>query len=165
MNTIPGEINVFIEISQAGNIKYELDEKSGKIFVDRFMYTAMNYPFNYGSIMGTRGEDGDPLDALVIASHPVMVGSILKCRPIGLLQMQDEEGIDTKILAVPTVKIDPFLAHITDIADIQEATQKMIKHFFEHYKELEPGKWVKIKEWKGRNVAEKEIEKSINHES
>lgn len=158
---MPQEINVFIEIPQGGSIKYEQDEKSGALLVDRFIYTAMSYPFNYGSILGTKAEDGDPMDALVLSSQPVMVGTVLPSIPIGLLEMEDEAGIDTKIIAIPTAKIDPFMASINDINDLPEMTRNKIKHFFEHYKELEPGKWVKLKNFKSKKVAEEEIRKSI----
>lgn len=158
---MPAIINVFVEIPQGGSIKYEQDEESQALFVDRFIYTAMSYPFNYGSILGTRAEDGDPMDALVLSSQPVMVGSVIASIPIGLLEMEDEAGIDTKIIAIPTGKIDPFMAGINDINDLPEITRNKIKHFFEHYKELEPGKWVKIKNFKGKKEAEEEIAKSI----
>lgn len=148
----PKQINVFIEIAQGSNIKYELDKKSGALFVDRFLYTAMNYPFNYGFVPETLAEDGDPLDCLVISSYPATPGTVLPSRVIGLLEMEDEEGIDTKLLAVPTQKIDPFLGEIEDVADLDDSLKAKIKHFFAHYKELEPGKWVKLKEWKSREV-------------
>src|SRR3989338_3244717 len=146
----PEEINVFVEIPQGSSIKYELDKESGVIFVDRFMYTAMAYPFNYGFIPNTKADDGDPVDVLVISSEPVHPGVVIASRPIGMLEMEDEAGIDTKILAVPTAKVDPFMAHISDIDDIDETTKEKIRHFFEHYKELEKGKWVKLKNFKNR---------------
>lgn len=153
----PEEVNVFIEIPQGSSIKYELDKETNVIMVDRFSYTAMFYPFNYGFIPGTSAEDGDPVDVLVISTYPVHPGTVIPSRPIGMLEMEDEAGIDTKILAVPTIKVDPFFAKINDISDIDEVTKNKIKHFFNHYKELEPGKWVKLKEWKGKEVAQKEI--------
>lgn len=157
----PEEVNVFIEIPQGSSIKYELDKESGVIMVDRFSYTAMFYPFNYGFVPGTTAEDGDPVDVLVISTYPVHPGTIIPSRPIGMLEMEDEEGIDTKILAVPTVKVDPFFAGIKDIGDIDETTKKKIQHFFNHYKELEPGKWVKTKNFLGKEKALEAIKKAI----
>ncbi len=157
----PEEINVFVEIPQGSSIKYELDKESGVIMVDRFSYTAMFYPFNYGFVPETSAEDGDPVDVLVISTYPVHPGTVIPSRPIGMLEMEDEEGIDTKILAVPTVKVDPFFADIKDITDIDETTKKKIQHFFNHYKELEPGKWVKTKNFLGKDKAMEAIKKAI----
>lgn len=157
----PEEVNVFIEIPQGSSIKYELDKETGVIMVDRFSYTAMFYPFNYGFIPETSAEDGDPVDVLVISTYPVHPGTIIPSRPIGMLEMEDEAGIDTKILAVPTAKVDPFFSKVNDVSDLDEATKKKIQHFFNHYKELEPGKWVKTKEFLNRNKALEAIKKSI----
>lgn len=157
----PSEINVLIEIPQGSPIKYELDKDSGLVFVDRFNYTAMYYPFNYGFIPGTSAEDGDPVDVLVISTYPVHPGTIIPSRPIGMLEMEDEAGIDTKILAVPTAKVDPFFNRITDITDLDEPDKAKIKHFFDHYKEIEPGKWVKTKDFLSKNEAEAAIKKSL----
>ncbi len=157
----PEEINVFIEIPQGSSIKYELDKESGVIVVDRFAYTAMFYPFNYGFIPNSHAEDGDPVDVLVISSYPVHPGVVIPSRPIGMLEMEDEEGIDTKIIAVPTTKVDPFFSQVKDIADLDETTKKKIQHFFNHYKELEPGKWVKTKKFLGKEKAFEAIKKSI----
>lgn len=158
---LPEEINVFIEIPQNSSIKYELDKKTGIIFVDRFVYTAMFYPFNYGFVPQTKAEDGDPLDVLVISSQPVSPGCVLPSRPIGMLEMEDEEGIDTKIIALPTKKIDPFYKDIDDIAQINDGIKNMIKHFFDHYKQLEPGKWVKTKRFLDKKEALKAIKKAL----
>lgn len=158
----PKEINVLVEIPQNSSVKYELDEESGAMFVDRFLYTAMNYPFNYGFIPGTKADDGDPLDVLVISSLPVFSGAVIKSRPIGLLEMEDEAGLDNKIIAVPTEKIDPQFSEIKDIKDLNDSTKKKIKHFFETYKQLEPNKWVKVKNFLNREAAEKEITKSLH---
>ena len=158
----PKEINVFVEIPQNSSVKYELDKGSGAVFVDRFLYTAMNYPFNYGFIPQTRAEDGDPVDVLVISSLPVFSGAVIAARPIGILEMEDEAGLDNKIIAVPTEKIDPQFSEIKDIKDLNEDTKKKIKHFFETYKQLEPGKWVKVKNFSDREAAEKEIIKSLH---
>ena len=157
----PEEVNVFVEIPQGGSTKYELDKESGVIMVDRFAYTAMFYPFNYGFVPGTSAEDGDPIDVLVISTYPVHPGTVIPCRPIGILEMEDEEGVDTKILAVPTTKVDPFFASVKDVKDIDEATKKKIQHFFNHYKELEPGKWVKTKNFLGKEKALEAIKKAI----
>ncbi len=157
----PEEINVFVEIPQGGNVKYELDKKSKAIFVDRFLYTAMSYPFNYGFIPETLAEDGDPIDILVVSSQPVIPGVVLPSRVIGLLEMEDEAGIDVKLIAVPGEKIDPTMGKIQNISNLSDQLKEKIKHFFQHYKDLEPGKWVKIKKWKPKKVALKEIKKGM----
>jgi len=157
----PAQINVFVEIPQDSSIKYELDKESGVIFVDRFLYTAFSYPFNYGFIPATMAEDGDPVDVLVISSKSVFPGTVIPCVPIAMLEMEDEEGIDTKILAVPTTKVDPLYGVWKSAADVPQAIKDKIKHFFEHYKELEPGKWVKIKDWKGQKDAFEAITKAL----
>lgn len=154
-------VNVFVEIPQGGNIKYELDKESGIIFVDRFVYTAMAYPFNYGFIPGTVADDGDPLDVLVVSSVPVQAGVVLPSVVIGMLEMEDEEGVDTKLVAVPTAKIDPVYGVLSDVTELPELIRNKMKHFFEHYKELEPGKWVKVREWKGAQVAFEEVKKGV----
>lgn len=152
-------IKVLIEIPEGSNIKYELDEETGEMMVDRLMPTAMSYPMNYGLIKGTKGEDGDALDALVFISRKVMPGCVIKCKVIGLLEMEDEEGIDHKILCVPEkTKIDPICGEWNSLHDIPEAKKKEIRHFFEHYKDLEPEKWVKLKDWKGSEEAQKVLE-------
>ncbi len=156
----PEEINVFIEIPQGSSVKYELDKESGLIKVDRFLHTAMAYPFNYGFIPQTHAEDGDPVDVLLLSSLPVTPGCIIAARPIGILEMKDEAGPDNKILAVPVEKVDPDFADIHDVKDLGLPTQNRIKHFFESYKELEPGKWVKTENFLGRERALEEIRKS-----
>ncbi len=157
----PEEVNAFIEIPQGSSIKYELDKDSGIVMVDRFNYTAMNYPYNYGFIPGTQAEDGDPLDILVLSTYSVQPGCAIPVRPIGMLEMEDEEGIDTKILAVPTKKVDPFMTDINDVADLNEATKNRIKHMFDHYKELEPKKWVKTKNFLPKEKAYDAIKKAM----
>ncbi|MCS7093331.1 MAG: inorganic diphosphatase [Patescibacteria group bacterium] len=159
--TPPEEINVVVEIPQGSAIKYELDKKTGALFVDRFSYTAIVYPFNYGFIPGTQAKDGDPVDVLVISSFPVHPGTVIPSRPIGLLEMEDEEGEDLKILAVPTKKVDPFLAKIENIDSLDQSTKDKIKHFFDHYKELEPGKWVKTRNFLGKEKAFETISQSL----
>jgi len=156
----PQQINVLIEIPQGGNIKYELDEE-GVMFVDRFLYTAFTYPFNYGFIPGTKAPDGDPVDVLVLSEKSVSAGAVIPAVPIGMLEMEDEEGIDTKILAVPTLNVDPYYGAWKDIADVPQAIKDKIKHFFEHYKELEPDKWVRIKNWKDKTAAMENIQQSL----
>lgn len=152
------EILVFVEISKGSCQKYEFDEELGAIKLDRTLYSPIHFPFEYGFIKGTKGEDGDPLDCVLLTSFPTFPGCLVKARPIGLLEMEDEEGIDTKILAVPIEKIDPRFKEIQDINDLPEHLRKEIKEFFESYKKLEPGKWVKLKEFKGKDEAEKIIE-------
>jgi inorganic pyrophosphatase len=159
----PEDIYVVIEIPQGSGIKYEVDKKSGAVFVDRFLFTAMYYPFNYGFIPNTLADDGDPTDVLVISREPVVPGSVIRCRPIGMLEMEDEAGIDTKIIAVPVSKLDPTFDSIKEVNDLPEATLNKIKHFFEHYKELESGKWVKVKSFKDSNEAKADIVKSIEN--
>lgn len=158
----PEQINVFVEIPQGGDIKYELDKNSGVVFVDRFLYTAFSYPFNYGFVPGTKADDGDPVDVLVLSAKSVAPGTVIPAVPIGMLEMEDEEGIDTKILAVPTIKVDPYYGAWKDIGDVPTAIKDKIKHFFEHYKELEPGKWVKIKNWKDKAAAIRDIKTCLS---
>jgi len=154
----PHEFNVIIEIPMnADPIKYEVDKASGALFVDRFMTTAMHYPCNYGYVPQTLSDDGDPVDVLVITPFPLTSGVVVTCRPIGVLQMEDEAGGDAKLLAVPTTKILPIYDHWKKPEDINQMRLKAIQHFFEHYKDLEPGKWVKIKGWGGPEEAVEEI--------
>ncbi len=151
---LPHEINVIIEIpAQSDPIKYEMDKDSGALFVDRFVATNMRYPVNYGFIPHTLSEDGDPSDVLVIAPFPIAYGAYIACRPIGVLLMEDESGIDSKILALPTKKICSIYANMETIDDVPLLIKDQIKYFFEHYKGLEPGKWVKITKWDGINAA------------
>jgi inorganic pyrophosphatase len=151
---------VFIEIPAKSSVKYEIDEETHLIEVDRFLHTALVYPFNYGFIMNTVAEDDDPLDALVLSPTPVIPGVTIKCRAIGIMEMEDEGGIDNKIIAIPQKKVDPELADITDLKDLSKHTLNKIKHFFEQYKALEPGKWVKVKSFRGRLAAEKAIKRA-----
>lgn len=152
-------LKVLIEIPEGSNVKYELDEETGELTVDRLMPTAMSYPVNYGLIHETHGEDGDALDALVFISRPIIPGVVIKCKPIGVLEMEDEEGVDHKIVCVPAkTKIDPICGTWESLSDIPEAKKAEIKHFFEHYKDLEPGKFVKLRDWQGMDVASKIIE-------
>ena len=158
----PHDINVIIEIpAQSGPVKYEVDKKSGALFVDRFMSTAMFYPCNYGYIPHTLSEDGDPVDVLVITPVPLISGSVVRARPIGMLAMTDEAGPDAKLLAVPVEKLLPMYADVKEPGDVYPHQLAMITHFFEHYKDLEPNKWVKIEGWHGPEAAHKEIIRSI----
>ncbi|MDA1317033.1 MAG: inorganic diphosphatase [bacterium] len=157
----PEFVNVLIEIPQGSLVKYELDKESGFIMTDRFHYTAMPYPFNYGFIPNTMADDKDPVDVMVVSSQPLGIGVVIPVRVIGMLEMEDEAGVDTKIIAVPTSKVDPFYAHINDVSNLDEPTLNMIKHFFDHYKELEPNKWVKTKAFLGKGEAMKSVEAGI----
>jgi inorganic pyrophosphatase len=154
----PEEFNVIIEIPMnADPIKYEVDKASGAIFVDRFMTTAMHYPCNYGYVPQTLSDDGDPVDVLVITPFALTPGVVVTCRPIGILKMEDEAGGDAKVLAVPTSKILPMYDHWQKPGDVNPMRLNAIQHFFEHYKDLEPNKWVKVVGWDGPEAAKKEI--------
>ncbi|GBD34856.1 Inorganic pyrophosphatase [bacterium HR35] len=157
------EFYVVIEIPKDTSVKYELDKENGFLKVDRFLHTAMVYPFNYGFMPHTLADDGDPVDVLVICDLPVLPGSVIKVKPIGVLIMEDEAGLDEKILAVPVSKIDPIDSQYQDINEIPEAIKNKIKHFFENYKSLEPGKWVKVKDWLNRKEAISRIEKAYKN--
>ena len=155
---LPEDIYVVIEIPQnADPIKYEIDKASGAIFVDRFMTTAMHYPTNYGYVPQTLSGDGDPVDVLVITPNPLHPGVVVTCRALGILMMEDEAGVDGKVLAVPTDKILPIYSHWKKVEDVNQMRLKAISHFFEHYKDLEAGKWVKVLGWEGIESAHKEI--------
>ena len=154
-------INIVVEIPKGSSIKYEFDTATGFLFVDRKLYTAMNYPFNYGFIPKTLEMDGDPVDALILGEDPVVPLSIVKSRPIGVLLTEDEEGQDSKVIATPVSKIDPTFSKIDDIKDLPEYIENQITHFFEHYKELEEGKFVKVKGWEGKQGAVKKITESL----
>jgi inorganic pyrophosphatase len=157
-NFLPQEVNVIIEIPLHGEpVKYEVDKKSGAVFVDRFLNTAMHYPCNYGYVPRTLGEDGDPVDVLVITPVPLIPGAVVRCRPIGLLEMSDESGEDAKVLSVPIDKLCMLYQGIRNHHDLAPALLDQIRHFFEHYKDLEPGKWVKVRGWKDAVAAEQEI--------
>ena len=154
----PDIFNVIIEIPMnADPIKYEVDKETGAIFVDRFMGTAMHYPCNYGYVPRTMAQDGDPVDVLVITPFPLIPGVVVRCRPLGLLKMTDEAGADSKVLAVPDDQVLPIYSHWLKHEDINPQRLKQIQHFFEHYKDLEPGKWVRIDGWGGVEDARQEI--------
>jgi len=158
----PTDVNVVIEIPQGSAVKYELDKDSGMVEVDRFLFTPMYYPLNYGFIPNTLSEDDDPTDVLVVSREAVYPGSVLRSRPVGILEMEDEDGVDAKIVAVPHEKVDNGYTDVQDVTDLPESLRNSIKHFFEHYKDLEPGKWVKVNDWKGVDEAKRIIEADIN---
>jgi inorganic pyrophosphatase len=158
----PDEFNVIIEIPMnADPIKYEVDKESGAMFVDRFMSTAMHYPCNYGYIPQTLSDDGDPVDVLVITPFPLAPSVVVTCRPIGVLRMEDEAGGDAKLLAVPIDKILPIYRQWQQPSDLHEMRLHQIQHFFEHYKDLEAGKWVKVGGWEGPDAARAEVREGI----
>jgi inorganic pyrophosphatase len=159
---LPDDFNVIIEIPMHGEpVKYEVDKESGAIFVDRFMNTAMHYPCNYGYIPHTLCGDGDPADVLVVTPIPLLTGVVVRCRPLGVLKMTDEGGEDAKLLAVPVDKLCTLYRDVKSYTDLPEITIKQIQHFFEHYKDLEPNKWVKIAGWFGVEEARAEIMSSV----
>ncbi|AJC87593.1 inorganic diphosphatase [Campylobacter insulaenigrae] len=159
----PNKLNAVIEIPYGSNIKYELDKESGAVMVDRVMYSAMFYPANYGFIPNTLADDGDPIDILVLNEYPIQAGAVIPCRLIGVLIMEDESGMDEKLLAVPTSKIDPRYDNIKDLNDLPKAVLDKIKNFFETYKMLEPNKWVKVKEFADIKIASAILENSIKN--
>lgn len=161
-NNPPDEINVIVEIPLRGEpVKYELDKATGALFVDRYLNTSMVYPCNYGYIPKTLALDGDPVDILVATPMPIIHGAVVRCRPIGLLAMTDEAGDDSKILAIPIDKVSKFHHDVNSPADLQPALLNQITHFFEHYKDLEAEKWVKIEGWKDAESAKREIIDSL----
>lgn len=155
---VPHDVNVIIEIPLRGDpIKYEVDKETGAMFVDRFMSTAMHYPCNYGYVPHTLSEDGDPVDVLVVTPVPLITGVVVRCRPIGMLRMTDEAGVDSKVLAVPIPKLCGLYSQVERPEDLPAMLLDQISHFFEHYKDLEANKWVKIEGWTGPAEAEQEI--------
>ena len=157
----PADINVVVEIPQGSAVKYEVDKASGALFVDRFLFTATAYPAAYGFIPGTLAEDGDPLDALVLIPSQVVPGAVVRARPIGMLRMEDEKGPDEKIICVPHDRVHPHHSAVESIDDLPPITRGAIEHFFERYKDLEPGKWVKVTGWANRPAAEATIAAAI----
>ena len=156
--SLPNDFNVIIEIPMdADPVKYEVDKESGAIFVDRFMSTAMHYPCNYGYIPHTISDDGDPVDVLVVAQFPLPPGVVVRCRPIGMLDMEDEAGGDAKVLAVPVDKLTRMYRSVVHARDMPQILLDQITHFFAHYKDLEPGKFVRIRGWLGIEEAKQEI--------
>src|SRR5512140_2458056 len=160
---LPNDFNVVIEIPMnADPVKYEVDKDTGAVFVDRFMATAMHYPCNYGYIPQTLSLDGDPCDVLVLSPVPLITGVVVRCRPIGMLNMDDEAGGDAKILAVPVDELSALYRAIQSPRDLPEIWTQQIAHFFEHYKDLEPGKWVRVSTWTGPEEAKREIMDSVS---
>jgi inorganic pyrophosphatase len=161
-SNVPDEVNVIIEIpAHADPVKYEVDKDTGALFVDRFMATCMHYPTNYGYVPNTLSDDGDPVDVLVITPFPLLAGSVIPVRPIGVLKMTDESGEDAKVLAVPKDKLSTIYRDVKNIEDAPPLLLKQIEHFFAHYKDLEPNKWVKIEGWEGIDAAKLEITSSV----
>jgi inorganic pyrophosphatase len=159
---VPNEINVIIEIPMHGEpVKYEVDKASGALFVDRFLTTAMYYPTNYGYIPNTLSEDGDPVDVLVVTPVPLISGSVVRCRVVGMLKMTDESGIDAKLLAVPTTKLCKMYESVHHYQDLSSHLLLSLEHFFKHYKDLEEGKWVQVDGWEGPDAARAEILSSV----
>ena len=159
---VPNSVNVIIEIpAHASPVKYEIDKESGALMVDRFMSAPMFYPANYGFIPHTLAEDGDPTDVLVVTPTPLVHGAVIPVRPIGVLKMADESGIDAKIVAVPATKLYPSYGNVESYTDLPALLIDQIKHFFERYKELEPNKWVKVEGWEGADAAKAEIVASV----
>ncbi|MBL8439546.1 MAG: inorganic diphosphatase [Zoogloeaceae bacterium] len=160
---LPNDINVIIEISAQGEpIKFEVDKDSSCVFVDRFMGTSMRYPCNYGYVPHTVAGDGDPVDVLVVTPFALAPGVVIRCRPVGVLMMQDEGGEDAKVVAVPVSKLTPLYDNVKTAEDLPELLRKQIVHFFEHYKDLEAGKWVKVLGWGSLEDAHKEIVNGVN---
>ncbi|MDR3493975.1 MAG: inorganic diphosphatase [Ancalomicrobiaceae bacterium] len=158
----PNDINVIIEVPIGGEpIKYELDKASGTLFVDRFLYTSMRYPGNYGFVPHTLSDDGDPIDVIVCNTRAIVPGAVINCRPIGVLHMNDESGGDEKILAVPSHKLTKRYDKVKTHADLPGILTDQIQHFFEHYKDLEPGKWVKVINWGDAEDAQRLIIEAI----
>jgi inorganic pyrophosphatase len=158
----PEDVNVIIEVPIGGEpIKYEMDKASGALFVDRFLYTSMRYPGNYGFVPHTLSLDGDPIDVVVCNTRAIAPGAVMSCRIVGVLVMEDEAGGDEKLLAVPSNKLTRRYEHVQDIDDLPQITRDQIRHFFEHYKDLEPGKWVKIVRWGNAAEAKKMIVEAI----
>lgn len=158
----PSEVNVVVEVPVHGApIKYEMDKAAGALVVDRFLYTSMRYPGNYGFIPHTRSEDGDPCDVLVANQRGIVPGAVLAVRPVGVLKMQDEAGGDEKILAVPAARLTRRYDRIANYTDLPEITLRQVQHFFEHYKDLEPGKWVRVRGWGDAAEAQDYIMRAI----
>jgi len=159
---IPGEINVIIEIpARADPVKYELDKETGAMFVDRFMSTAMHFPCNYGYVPHTLSRDGDPVDVLVLSPVPLIPGAVICCRPVGVLKMTDESGDDAKVLALPVDKLCKTYQRVDSYLDLCRDLLEQIAHFFEHYKDLDEGKWVRVDGWGGVDAAKQEILDSV----
>ena len=162
----PDDVNVIVEVPIGGEpIKYELDKEAGTLVVDRFLHTPMRYPGNYGFVPHTRSEDGDPIDVLIANTRPIFPGAVINVRPVGVLNMTDESGGDEKIIAVPSAHLTQRYVNVENYTDLPMITLEQIQHFFEHYKDLEPGKWVKIAAWGDAAEAKKCIQEAVERES
>ncbi len=158
----PDDVNVIVEVAIGGEpIKYEMDKDAGVLFVDRFLYTPMRYPGNYGFVPHTLSDDGDPIDVLIANTRPIIPGAVINCRPVGVLLMEDDGGEDEKIIAVPSSKLTKRYEGVQDAEDLPKITLDQIRHFFEHYKDLEPGKWVKVKGWGDAAMARRLIAEAV----
>ena len=158
----PDDFNVIVEVSVGGApIKYEMDKPSGALFIDRFLYTPMTYPGNYGFVPHTLSLDGDPIDVLVCNTRPVVPGAVMNCRPLGALVMEDDGGPDEKIIAVPVSRLTRRYDNVQNFSDLPEITLQQVQHFFEHYKDLEPGKWVRIQDWIDVDGAKRLIREAV----
>src|SRR5258706_2589814 len=161
-NNPPFDINVIVEVPIGGEpVKYELDKASGTLFVDRMLYTAMRYPGNYGFVPHTLSDDGDPIDVLIANQRPLIPGCVINCRPIGVLVMRDEKGGDEKVIAVPSGKVTARYDQVMSCRDLPDILVQQIGHFFEHYKDLEPGKWVRLERWGDANEAREMISRAL----
>ena len=161
-NNPPDDVNVVIEVGIGGEpIKYEMNKEAGTLFVDRFLHTPMRYPGNYGFVPHTLSDDGDPIDVLVANTRPIAPGAVINVRPVGVLKMEDESGGDEKIVAVPSPKLTKRYLHVQTYSDLPQITLDQIRHFFEHYKDLEPGKWVKVLGWGDAAEAQRMIMEAI----
>jgi inorganic pyrophosphatase len=161
-NNPPEDVDVIVEVPVGGDpIKYEMDKEAGALVVDRFLYTPMHYPGNYGFVPHTLSEDGDPIDVLIASTRPLVPGCVINVRPIGVLMMEDNSGKDEKIIAVPSPKLTLRYEKVHEYTDMPSITIKQIEHFFEHYKDLEPGKWVKLDGWRGAADARRLIVEAI----
>jgi len=159
---VPNDVNVIIEIPAHGDpVKYEVDKETGAMFVDRFMGTAMHYPCNYGYVPHTLSEDGDPVDVLVVTPVRLLTGAVVRCRPLGMLKMEDESGVDAKVLAVPVDELTDMYRDIDSPRDLPQPLLNQIAHFFEHYKDLERSKWVKVEGWVDVEEAKQEIRAGV----
>ncbi len=164
-NNPPDDVNVVIEVENGGEpIKYEMNKEAGTLFVDRFLYTPMRYPGNYGFVPHTLSDDGDPIDVLVANTRPIVPGAYINVRPVGVLKMRDESGGDEKIIAVPSPKLTKRYVNVRNYTDLPAITLEQIQHFFEHYKDLEPGKWVKVDGWGDADEARQLIVEAIQRE-
>ncbi len=165
-NNPPEDVNVIVEVPVGGEpIKYELDKKSGALVVDRFLYTPMRYPGNYGFVPHTLSDDGDPIDVLVASTRALVPGAVINCRPIGVLVMKDEEGADEKVVAVPSSSLTRRYENIRNYTDLPEITLEQIQHFFEHYKDLEKDKWVQLEQWGDADLARTMIQEALDRAS